>query len=150
MLVTGVSFSFGQNRIGPQPGLQPSQNNLQGLAQNLKSGDLSGANQAFAALQKELQNVQSSQEVNQISTSSNQLSTDVQGLAQSLQSGDLAGAQKALAALEQDLQNAGLIHPGTHHLAVGPSQAAAAYSHGSNVTANYGLLAPGSNLQVSA
>jgi hypothetical protein len=150
MLVTGVSLSFGQNRIGPQPGLQPRQSDLQGLEQSFKSGDLSGAKSAFAALQEELQKVQSNQQVNQTTNSGKLLSDDLQGLAQSLRSGDLAGAQRAFATLEQHLRNAGLSQLGQPQQAVGPSQAAATYSQNGNATASSGLLASGSNLKVSA
>ncbi|MGA3115010.1 MAG: hypothetical protein ABSF90_11340 [Syntrophobacteraceae bacterium] len=82
------------------------------LAQSLQSGNLTGAQQAFAALQQDIQSIghtqggqqtsQSSQQTSQTSQQSNPLST----LANALQSGDLAGAQQAFAALMQDAQSA--------------------------------------------
>ena len=80
-------------------------NDLNTLATSLQSGDLSGAQKAFAALQQDMQNTgltQSAQQTNQTSQQSNDFNT----LATALQSGDLTGAQKAFTSLMQDAQAA--------------------------------------------
>lgn len=153
MFVPAIGFSISHQPTAPHQGLQPLQNKIQDLSQNLTSGALTGAQKAFPAVQQDLQKIQSVEQSNQTTGSTNALSADIQGLAQSLNSGDISGAQKALSTLEQDLQNASVGQVGHHHHhhhAVGASQAAAKYSNSSNTTGSTSLQAGGSNLNVSA
>ncbi len=73
------------------------------LATSLASGDLTGAQKAFAALTEDRQNVGQAQKGPQ-ATASSQLSTDLEAIGSALQSGDLTGAQKAFAVLTQNRQ----------------------------------------------
>lgn len=73
------------------------------LAQALKSGDLTGAQKAYASLQQLRQ--QQGQTGPQTAEQA-LLQKDLTAVGQALQSGDLAGAQKAFAQLKQDIQAA--------------------------------------------
>jgi hypothetical protein len=152
MFLPAIGFSIG-HQTGPHQALQPLQNKIQGLSQNLTAGALTGAQKTFPAVQQDLQKVQSGQQSNQTTNSTNSLSTGIQGVAQSLSSGDLSGAQKAAANLEQALQAVLASQGGQHqhhHLAVGASQAAAKYANNINTTGSNSLQAGGSNVKVSA
>jgi len=98
-------------------GFKQRSQDFKALESSLQSGDLTGAQQAFADLQKDLPN--SSQTT--AATSSNasaptgQLGTDFQALQSALQAGDLSGAQGAFATLKQDMQSAGATHRAHHH-----------------------------------
>ena len=89
------------------------------LASSLQSGDLTGAQQAYTALQQLLPN----QDPNspQAPSSGNPISTDFKALGQALQSGDLSSAQSAFSQLQDDLKSAsqsgssGLTHVRGHH-----------------------------------
>jgi hypothetical protein len=70
------------------------------LKTSLASGDLAGAQKAFAALTKGLQTIQRGQQTGAGSL----LESDITAIGNALQSNDLAGAQKALATLTQDMQ----------------------------------------------
>jgi hypothetical protein len=69
----------------------------------MASGDLAGAQKAFATLTKHRQNVGQAQNGPQTAAST-QLSTDLAALGKALQSDDLAGAQKAFGTLIQNMQ----------------------------------------------
>lgn len=95
-------------------GLQPSQfkqikQDFNDLATALQSGDLSGAQQAFTALQKD-----SPQLAQGLNNATDPLGKALGNLASALKSGDLAGAQKAFAALQQIAQG---VRHGHHHRA---------------------------------
>ena len=68
----------------------------------LQSGDLSGAQKAFATLQQDMGN---SSGQSTTSTSASTPGTDLRALSSALQSGNLSDAQNAFATLMQDLQN---------------------------------------------
>jgi hypothetical protein len=94
------------------------------LANALQSGDLSSAQSAFAAFQKDLPSssqANSSQPFGQNS----QANTDFQTLQNSLASGDISGAQSAFTALKKDLKSAGGVQGSHHHH----------HHHGSNAAA---------------
>jgi hypothetical protein len=77
---------------------QQRQSDLQQLGQALQSGDLSGAQTAFNALQTL---GQSGPFANADSFHNSQREQDFAAIGQALQSGDIAGAQQAFASLEQ-------------------------------------------------
>jgi DNA-binding FadR family transcriptional regulator len=101
---------------------QTSQSNFAQFMQDFKaigsalqSGNLSSAQSALAAFQKDLQgNSQSSTSstTNQPFGKNSQANTDYQSLVTALQSGDTAGAQKAFTSLQSDLKTG---HKGHHH-----------------------------------
>src|SRR5271157_2454117 len=100
----------------------PLDADLNALGTALKNGDTSGAQQAFATLQKDMQQMRQTQGGQQTqrahhhhhhhggSTESTQNTTsnpfsDLGAISSALQNGDLSGAQKAFATLQQDLGN---------------------------------------------
>ena len=90
------------------------------LGNALQSGDLAGAQQAFAALQKDTQTIQSAQ--SQPSGQNSPGSQDFKTLESALNAGDLSGAQKAFATVQQDLQTARKSHGGHgHHVHQAPA-----------------------------
>lgn len=88
------------------------QQDLQALADALKSNDLQGAQDAFAAFQKDLPQPNGDQQTGQNSGPKGQAAADLQSLAQALSSGNVADAQAALAKFQQDAQAIG---KGRHH-----------------------------------
>lgn len=96
-----------------QDNLKQARQDFQNLAGALQSGDLSGAQNAFSALQQIMQSVPASgQTQSQGNSTQNQLSTDMTALAKALQSGDMSSAQDAFKKLQQDMQVA---RQGHHH-----------------------------------
>ena len=97
MSVSGVSLTDSSYQTNQQTGWQQVVNDFNQLGQALQSGSLTGAQQAFATLQQDMQNVGQSQSGQSQST---QQQSALNQLGQALQSGDLAGAQQAFAALK--------------------------------------------------
>jgi hypothetical protein len=94
---------------------------FQSLAQALQSGDLAGAQQAFASLQQDSPWVSRAVAgTTADSASSNSTASPLQALGKALQSGDIAGAQQAFAAVQQARGG----HHGHHHDASAASGAA--------------------------
>ena len=117
MNVSSVNSATAQYQTSIRSGFKQRSQDFKALESSLQSGDLSGAQQAFAALQKDLPN--SSQTTgatsSNASTPTSQLSTDFQALQSALQSGDLSGAQGAFATLQQDMQSAGATQGARRH-----------------------------------
>jgi len=91
---------------GTQNKSQQLQQDFQKLGSDLSSGNMSGAQSDFAAIQQLVPNIASaSQSSSNISTALNKLSSD-------LQSGNLTAAQQDYATLQQDMQSA---HGHHHH-----------------------------------
>lgn len=106
-----AQFLGGQVQQGPSP--------FKDLADALQAGDLTGARDAFAAIQKRIQARRAEQPENKANPSraaqggqKSQFSQDFAALGQALQSGDLEAAKQAFAALQQDLPSA---RPHHHH-----------------------------------
>ena len=75
------------------------------LGNALQSGDLAGAQQAFAALKKDTQTIQSAQQQqSQPSGPNSRIRPNFETVESALDSGDLSGAQKAFATVQQDIQ----------------------------------------------
>lgn len=86
------------------------------LGNALQSGDLAGAQQAFAALKKDTQIIQSAQQQQrQPSGQNSRVTPDFKTVESALNSGDLSGAQKAFATVEQDIQALRKSHGGHGH-----------------------------------
>lgn len=94
---------------------------FQELGQDLKSGNLAAAQQAYSTIQQDLQTQSSSTELSRAghhrhisgdkSTTSNAITQLMNELGTALQTGNLPNAQQAYAALQQDL--AGFTQSGT-------------------------------------
>lgn len=92
---------------------QPAQD-FQNLASDIQSGDLTSAQTALAAFQKDIQNNPQSPLATALSDPTSQVSKDFQALQTALQSNDTSAAQTAFAAVKQDLKT---LHHHHHHKA---------------------------------
>ena len=101
------------------------QADFKSLATALQSGDLSGAQQAFASLTEDAPNLAKA-------LSSQGASSPLGSLASALKSGDLAGAQKAFASLTQTK------HCHHHHNSATASSSSSSASDGSVAPASDG------------
>lgn len=98
---------------------QQGQQDFKSLADALQSGDLGGAQNAFASLLQLFPNsstpvnsqTQNTATTSATSNATSSITSDLSVLGQALQSGDLAGAQKDFSKLMQDMQAIG----GGHH-----------------------------------
>ena len=101
----------GQNNLGQ------FRQEFQALASDLQSGDLTGAQQAFAAVQQLLPNSSAGNQTQNGQQGSNQnpFATDLNALGQALQSGKVSDAQEAFAKLQQDMQSVQGRHHHHHH-----------------------------------
>lgn len=98
---------------------------FQQIAQDLQNNDLSGAQQAYSALQQTGVDTSTTASVSGTSgTSSTSNSSPLDALGQALQNNDLSGAQQALAKLKQAHHGGG--HH--HHGGAAPAQAIASTS----------------------
>lgn len=94
---------------------------FQSLQDALQSGDLSAAQSAFAALQKDAPAGKADK-----SKDNSPMSKDFQALQTALQSGNISDAQKAFATLQQDMKTARAAHHHHHHQASDSTQTPAA------------------------
>ena len=100
-------FNFNSQNVPDR--MQQFRKDFLQLGQDLQTGNLTGAQSDFAALQKDgSQSTSSTQSSNPIAQAFQQLTTD-------LQSGNLAGAQKDYATLQQDFQNQAAQSERPHH-----------------------------------
>ena len=103
--LTGLSTAL-------QAGIGQSIKDFQSIGAALQSGNLTSAQTALAAIQKDFQAVTQSAATTSSGTAAatqpfgtnTQANTDFQTLTNSLKSGDLTGAQKAFASLQTDLK----------------------------------------------
>jgi hypothetical protein len=112
---------------------QQRSQDFKALANALQSGDLSSAQSAFAAFQKDLPS-SSQASSNQPFGQNSQANKDFQTLQTSLGSGDMSGAQSAFTALQKDLKSAGGVQGSHHHHRHHGSNAAATNSASSAAT----------------
>ena len=113
MTVNSVSSTLNTYQPDVQSPWKKRAQDFKALQTALQAGDLSGAQQAFATLQKDQPaSSQAAQTANAPSQNS-QGAKDLQALQGALTSGDVSGAQQAFAALKQDIQGAG--QAGHHH-----------------------------------
>jgi|HubBroStandDraft_1064217.scaffolds.fasta_scaffold352184_2 hypothetical protein len=88
------------------------------LSQTLAAGNLSGAQQAYSALQQDVQGIQSAQGAQAASGSSgtSNVQSQLSAVGQALQSGNLTAAKNAFASLQQGVhQSAQLATGHAHH-----------------------------------
>ena len=115
MSISAVSSNVTAYQTNTQNSFQQRRADFQQLAQALQSGDLSGAQQAFAALQQAGSSSGTQGQGSPPSGQNNPLASDLSTLGQALQSGDLSSAQKAFATLQQDMQGMRQAHHHHHH-----------------------------------
>jgi hypothetical protein len=129
--------TIGQNNVRQQRGQE-----FKALADDLQSGDLSGAQKALSSLQQLLPDftpataglTQSSDATTSSGTGSDisPITTNLTALGQALQSGDLSGAQNDFQKLMQALQSIGAGHHHHHHHKAAASVTGDAKSTGTN------------------
>jgi ribosomal protein S20 len=161
MSISPVSINAGLSSQGLQVSQMSSafkqrRQDFDALASALKSGDLSGAQKAFSALQQDMQAIaqtrrgqaSNSSSVTQTSQSSQSGTTSLKDLMnqlkQALSSGNLQGAQKAFAAIQQNMQ--ANQSQGHHHHHGGGSQPSAS----STVNATTSGTTPTTGISIKA
>jgi hypothetical protein len=118
MSISAINSNQNASQLSSQVNYKQVKADFQSVTQALQSGDITTAQQAFAALQKDDPKV--AQALSQSGqNSSNPQSTALQALSTALQSGNVTGAQTALASLQQ-------AHKGHHHHHGGAAPAASA------------------------
>ena len=100
MSISGISSDPTAYQNYASSPFQQVRKDFTSLKTSLASGDLTGAQKAFAALTQDLQTIQSGQQAG----ASSLLENDLAAIGNALQSNDLAKARKALATLTQDMQ----------------------------------------------
>ncbi len=129
---------------GPSGLKQQSQQDFKSLAESLQSGDLSGAQSAFASLMQLFPNLSSSvnsqpqatatSPASSSSNVTNSVNNDLSALGQAIQSGDLKAAQNDFSELMHDTQSIGSEHHHHHHKTSANSQNATTASPTSSIT----------------
>jgi CubicO group peptidase (beta-lactamase class C family) len=127
---------------------QQGQQDFTSLADALQSGDLSGAQSAFASLLQLFPNLSPSansptqstatSSAASSSSSTSSITNDLSTLGQAIQSGDLTGAQNDFSKLTQDMQSIGGGHHHHHHhkTSAGSQDATLASATGSTAGTN--------------
>ena len=104
MAISGVSSTINAYQSNVQSTYKQRQQDVQNLASALQAGDVTGAQTAFAALQK-LRPGGQTRSGQQGNSATSPISRDFSALGNALQSGDIAGAQSAFATLQKDVQS---------------------------------------------
>jgi outer membrane protein assembly factor BamD (BamD/ComL family) len=120
---------------GVQNKFQQIQSQFQQLGQDLQAGNLTQAQQDFAALQQNLPNAQQ-----QSGTTTSGIAQAFEALGQDLQSGNLAAAQQDFAAIQQDAQqqqSSGQVH---HHHHRHASESSSSQQDANNISQAFGAL----------
>jgi len=141
MSVQGVSGTTNPYLSNVQGGYSGAGSAFKNLVSALQSGDLTGAQNAYSALQSVFQANGVAQRTS--STSSNgeqsQVSTDFAALGKALQSGNISAAQDAMKKLAQDMQSSRRAHHHHHHHGTrAASDTTASSSTSTDVTATSG------------
>ncbi|MGO8985147.1 MAG: hypothetical protein ACLPHI_03695 [Terriglobales bacterium] len=103
MGVDGISAASLSQDVFSASNSDQLQQTLQTLQNSISSGNLSGAETAFGALQQLNQHLETAS--GSSSASNSQLSTDLTALGSAIGSGDLSTAQSALATVKNDLKD---------------------------------------------
>jgi hypothetical protein len=104
MAISGVCSNTNAYQSTVQSTYKQRKEDWQNLASALQADDVTGAQNAYAALQK-LQPGRSSASGSQGHPATNPIRADFTALGQALQSGDLSSAQSAFATLQKDVQS---------------------------------------------
>jgi hypothetical protein len=108
----GAVSSNNPSASGMPNGIDQMRQDFQSLQNSLASGDLAGAQNAFAAVQQDFQNFKPQNAGTSTSQGTSQVQQDLQSLQNALSSGDIDSAKQALAAFQQDVKKA---HGHHHH-----------------------------------
>ncbi len=105
MSISGVSSGPTVPQSYASNPFQQVRKDFAALKSSLNSNDLTGAQNAFATLQQDMQSIAQSQGTQQTGASS-PFNTDLSAIGSALQNGDLTGAQSAFQKLQSDMQQA--------------------------------------------
>ena len=142
MTVSSVSSTLNTYQPDVQSAWRQRTQDFKALQTALQSGDLSGAQQAFAAMQKDQQNSSQATQASSASSQNSQDAKDFQALQTAFSSGDLSGAQQAFAALQKDLQGTSQAGHHHHHHGGSANGTAQAASSASSATATQTVGVP--------
>jgi len=149
--ISGTNL-YQANQISWQNNIGQRQQGFKVLASALQSGDLSGAQQAFAALQQLQPNFSAAIQTQngQQGSVQNPLTADFSALGQALQKGDLDAAKTAFAKLLQDMRSVRQGHHHHHHHKVSAStESTASTTSSASVGSTTGSGGSGQNGSVS-
>jgi hypothetical protein len=132
--ISSVGYTYQTYQTNWQNNVSQIKQDFQSLASDLQSNNLTGAQQAFTALQQLLPNPSAGNQTQtgQSGSGQNQFGTDLSAVGQALQNGDLSGAQQAFATLQQDMQSVQGQHHYHHHHHHGSSSTQSTSSATSN------------------
>lgn len=103
-------YAQSSQQSSPISPLKQAQTDFAALSQALASGNLTGAQQAYAAFQQDMQGIQSAQgsvhSASAVGSTQNPLQSDLSAVGAALKSSNLTAAQNAFANLQQGLQSA--------------------------------------------
>jgi hypothetical protein len=116
-LISAITNAYHAYQTSGQNKFAQGRQGFQSLDSALQSGNLTAAQNAFAALQQLLPNSSTGNQTQNGQQGSNQnpFATDLNAVGQALQSGKLSDAQKAFAKLKQDMQSLQGRHHHHHH-----------------------------------
>lgn len=164
MSINSVTFGSNTYSQGVQSGqssmaaaFKQRKQDFAALSSALNSGDLQGAQKAFAALQQDKQSIQQSRgaqgadqdgdnDGSKASSGASQRDQDMTALGNALNSGDLKAAQQAFSNLQQDMQAS----RAKHHHHGGNTQSAAAAANSSTSSAGDNSTSTGSSISTTA
>lgn len=137
--ISGTNL-YQANQVSWQNNVAQRQKDFQDLASALQSGNLVGAQKAFADLQQLQPNFSAGIQTQNGQPGSVQspLATDFSALGQALQSGDLPKAKDAFAKLLQDMQSVQGHHRHHHHKASASIQSTASTTSSPSVGSTAG------------
>jgi hypothetical protein len=151
--ISGGSTAHRSSALNKKGNLQQRSTDFSTLASALGSNNLTGAQNAFAALQKDAQSIPATHGSTPANAQSlQQVKSDAQTLATTLASNNLGGAQNAFTTLKQHATSAhmhGHHHGGGMRLA-GISSASTASPESSELLATQAIGSVGSTLNVTA
>ncbi|HUA38852.1 MAG TPA: hypothetical protein VMA35_10715 [Candidatus Sulfopaludibacter sp.] len=164
MTVSSVNSATNAYPTPSTDGFSQLFNDFKGIASDIQSGDLTGAQSALTTFETDLQSNNGQNPLSQLFSNNSTLSTDLQSLQTALQSNDPTAAQSAFKTLVQDMQSAiqtqrAQHHHGHHHHRVdndgnsdGQTSGSVMNSSGIDTDGNStsGSTTPGSTLNVQA
>ena len=151
--IFGGSAAHGAPALNKKSTLQQHSTDFSNLASALGSNNLTSAQNAFSALQKDAQSIPATPAGSPANVQSlQQVKNDAQTLATTLAAGNLGAAQNAFATLKQDSASARMHfhHHGGGARVAGSSSASSSTAPSSELLATQAIGSVGSTLNVTA
>ena len=146
-LISAITNAYHAYQTSGQNKFAQGQQGFQGLDSALQSGNLTAAQNAFAALQPLLPNSSTGNQTpnGQQGNNPNPLAADLNAVGQALQSGKLSDAQKAFAKLKQHMQSLQGRYHHSHHNGSASTQSTRPTTSNASAGSN-----AGSNINITA